>query len=105
MYKRQAYTPQLFTPTKFIQYYADLKNINKNYYKLIEAGETEQESAEKAFGFHVEYTSEDEPYSMKSLLVKDYLELASNLTEDRDIWKLFKEKAFISSGYDEDLDG
>lgn len=100
-----AYTPQLFTPTKFIQYYADLKNINKNYYKLIEAGETEQESAEKAFGFHVEYTSEDEPYSMKSLLVKDYLELASNLTEDRDIWKLFKEKAFISSGYDEDLDG
>ncbi|CCD26357.1 endopolyphosphatase NDAI_0H01830 [Naumovozyma dairenensis CBS 421] len=100
-----AYEPQLFSPTKFVQYFADLKEINDEYYGKTDSGNDNSKAAKEAFKFQVEYTSEDKPYPMESLLVKDFLKLASDLTQDNKLWEIFKERAFISSGYDEDKNG
>lgn len=97
-----AYTPQLFSPTKFVQYYADLKEINKEYYKLIKSGKKPEEAAQSAFKFQLEYTSDDDPYPMKSLTVKDYISLASKLANDEKVWKKFLKRSFMSTGYTDD---
>lgn len=98
-----AYVPQLFTPTKFVQYYADLDAVNGKYYSELKNGTPETECIDKAFDFKIEYQSDDKPYPMKSLLVKDYLELASLLIDDNKVWDEYIRRAFISSGYSDDI--
>ncbi|CCE65169.1 hypothetical protein TPHA_0K00350 [Tetrapisispora phaffii CBS 4417] len=97
-----AHVSQLFSLTKFVQYYADLEVINKNYYDLLDNNSSEKEAAEKSFLYEVEYTSTDEPYHVDTLLVKDYLNIIRELVKDNDLWKSFKKRAFISSGYEDD---
>ncbi|QLQ78337.1 hypothetical protein HG537_0A05840 [Torulaspora globosa] len=94
-----AYEPQLFSPTRFVQLYADLKRINKKYYSLLEAGKTPDEAAGQAFQYEVEYASDDDPYPMKGLLVKDFVLLASKLATQKKSWNKFMERAFMSTGY------
>lgn len=93
------YTPQLFSPTRFVQYYADLKGIDRKYKTVLESGVSRDEAADKAFKYEVEYTSDSDPYPMKSLLTKDYIDLAVRLSEDDKLWRVFSERAFCSSGY------
>lgn len=93
------YTPQLFSPTRFVQYYADLASIDKAYKKALEEGKSEAESAETAFKYEVEYCSDSEPYAMKSLLTQDYIDLAVKLASDNTVWNKYVERAFCSSGY------
>lgn len=99
-----AFTNQLFSPTKFVQYYADLKKIDEDYSSMITAGQETSDAADKAFKYQVEYTSKDDPYPMEGLLVKDYITLASKLAANKKMWKKFMERAFISSGYKDDED-
>ncbi|QLG72826.1 hypothetical protein HG535_0D05350 [Zygotorulaspora mrakii] len=94
-----AHVAQLFSPTKFIQYFADLSEIDKQYKDLLKQGKNASEAADFAFKYKVEYTSQDEPYALGGLLVKDYISLASKLVSDKKLWKKFLERAFISSGY------
>ncbi|SCV05648.1 LANO_0H12112g1_1 [Lachancea nothofagi CBS 11611] len=93
------YTPQLFSPTRFIQYYADLETIEKNYKKALKDGSTEDDAATTAFEYQVEYSSDDEPYRMKSLLTKDYIKLAVKLAKYDELWDKYTERAFLSTGY------
>lgn len=97
-----AYTPQLFSPTKFVQYHADLKQINEDYYSLLDSGKKPGEAAERSFKYQVEYTSEEGPYPMKSLMVEDFISLASKLATDKKIWQKFLKRAFMSTGYTDD---
>jgi endopolyphosphatase len=102
------YVPQTLSPLRFVQYYLDLKAVN---------------GGEKPLEFEVEYTSDGEPYNMKSLLVDDFLTLARKLgkplknlkpksmnEEDKveedskeakldDLWETYVKFAFVSSGY------
>lgn len=100
-----AYTPQLFSPTKFVQYYADLKQINDDYVKALKSGKSKDEAAEKAFKYQIEYTSDSDPYPMPSLLTKDYIDLAIKLSggkgtsDDEKLWDTYTTRAFASSGY------
>ncbi|CEP63693.1 endopolyphosphatase LALA0_S09e00386g [Lachancea lanzarotensis] len=96
-----AYVPQLFTPTRFVQYYADLEAIERKYQKEVKKGASEEDAAAKAFAYKVEYTSDDAPYPMKSLLTGDYLDLAVQLANNETFWSKFKERAFLSTGYDD----
>lgn len=102
-----AYTPQLYSPLRFVQYYLDLKSVN---------------DGEKDFAYEVEYTSDTEPYNLKSLLVDDYLELARKLGKpvkkpkknsgaEKDLskeskleklWETYLQHAFVSSGYSDE---
>lgn len=79
-----------------------MDSINSEYEKLIDKGLAEHDAINKAFNYEVEYTSKDEPYPMESLLVKDYLHLAADLARDNGLWKIFKERAFISTGYEDE---
>lgn len=95
-----AYEPQLFSPTKFIQYYADLDKINAEYYQYINDGMCEEEAVQKAFKYEIEYTSEDnEPFKGRSLFVHDYMEIAAELSTDDDLWKPFLHKVFGATDY------
>lgn len=97
-----AYTPQLFSPTKFVQYYVDLEQVNKDYYSLLESGKKPGDAAKTAFEYQVEYTSDDGPYPMAGLMVRDFISLASRLATDKKIWKKFMKRAFMSTGYTDD---
>ncbi|CCF59898.1 hypothetical protein KAFR_0I01170 [Kazachstania africana CBS 2517] len=94
-----AYIPQLFTPTSFVQYYADLESINEHYLKEVSDGVAPDEAADSVFHYDVEYTSVDEGFDSKSLLVGDYLEFAAKLSKKEKLWGAYKKRAFISSGY------
>lgn len=96
-----AYENQLFSPLRFVQYYADLKEIDKQYLKLLKEGKSEDEAASIAFKYQIEYASDDKPYPMKTTLVKDYIELASELSGNDKLWDTFLERAFCSSGYED----
>ncbi|KAH3899490.1 related to Endopolyphosphatase [Saccharomycodes ludwigii] len=99
-----AYKPQLFSPTGFTQYFADLNTINKNYYKFIDKdGLSKDEAAKKAFNYEIEYTSMDEDFPMDSLLVKDYIKYMHDLLQHKKRWKAYVHRAFISTDY-ENLD-
>lgn len=110
------YTPQLFSPTRFVQYYLDLAAVN---------------DGSKKFEYEVEYTSDGDPYNMESLLVEDFVKLGRKLgepvrvgkkdfeNEEEDdyesdvevkggkkrskklnkLWETYKKHAFVSSGY------
>jgi endopolyphosphatase len=108
-----AYTPQLFSPNKYVQYYLDLKSVN---------------NGDKPFGYEVEYKSDEAPLNLKSLLVDDFVKLARRLgapvkaatrvtdveaqkngkkqkeKKAEELWKRFVEYAFVSSGYHDDGD-
>ncbi|CAI4057694.1 hypothetical protein SUVZ_02G5580 [Saccharomyces uvarum] len=90
-----AYIPQLFTPTRFVQFYADLEKINKDYYSSLS-------ESKDVFKYEVEYTSDEKPYSMDSLTVGSYLDLAGRLYEDNPAWEQYVEWSFASSGYKDD---
>ncbi|SCV01357.1 LAMI_0G10990g1_1 [Lachancea mirantina] len=93
------YEPQLFSPTRYVQYYANLEKIDKDYQKALKNHLDPDEAASQAFKYEVEYTSDSEPYPMPSLLTRDYLELARMLSEDDRIWQTFVARAFSLSGY------
>lgn len=59
-----AYTPQTFTPERYVQYYADLDSINKG---------------EKPFNFEIEYSTDDEIFKMKTLTVDEWVKLSRKL--------------------------
>lgn len=59
-----AYIPQVFTPERYVQYYADLANINRG---------------EKEFSYEFEYATDDKVYDMDSLTVDDWISLARRL--------------------------
>lgn len=90
-----AYVPQLFTPTRFVQFYADLEKINKEYYSSLD-------ESKDVFKYEVEYTSDEKPYSMDTLTVGSYLDLAGRLYEDNPAWEQYVEWSFASSGYKDD---
>ncbi|CUS23471.1 LAQU0S10e01112g1_1 [Lachancea quebecensis] len=94
------YAAQLFSPTRFVQYYADLETIEKDYKKALKLGASEDEAAAAAFKYQVEYCSDSEPYSMKSLLAQDYIDLAVKLAHNDTMWEKYTERAFCSTGYD-----
>lgn len=59
-----AYTPQIFTPERYVQYYADLESIN---------------AGEKPFKFEIEYTTDDEVFRMKTLTVDEWVKFSRKL--------------------------
>lgn len=93
---------QLFSPTYFVKYYADLEEINKCYDMITSSPEftSKEDAISKAFKFKVEYTSTDEPYPMENLLNREYVKLAAKLAKDDKKWEVYKERAFASTGYD-----
>ncbi|CAK7897783.1 endopolyphosphatase [[Candida] anglica] len=115
-----AYTPQLFTPERYVSYYADLKSINKG---------------EKEFKYEIEYQTDDSVYEMENLTVDEWLAFGRKLgkpvkdaSEERiskikgkknkknkdkkkkkknkehekleDIWQHYLRYSFVNSGYE-----
>lgn len=60
---------QLFTPERYVQYYADLASIN---------------SGAKKFGYEVEYSTDDKFYGMKDLTVDEWLKLGRRLANKKE---------------------
>lgn len=58
-----AYTRQLFTPERYVQYYLDLKAVN---------------NGDKDFNYEIEYTT-DKDYRMKDLTVNEWLKFGRKL--------------------------
>ncbi|CAD6614485.1 BAK_1a_G0012740.mRNA.1.CDS.1 [Saccharomyces cerevisiae] len=90
-----AYVPQLFTPTRFVQFYADLEKIDQELHNSFV-------ESKDIFRYEVEYTSDEKPYSMDSLTVGSYLDLAGRLYENKPAWEKYVEWSFASSGYKDD---
>ena len=90
-----AYVPHLFTPTRFVQFYADLEKINQKLHNSFV-------ESKDIFRYEVEYTSDEKPYSMDSLTVGSYLDLAGRLYENKPAWEKYVEWSFASSGYKDD---
>lgn len=90
-----AYVPQLFTPTRFVQFYADLEKINQKLHNSFV-------ESKDIFRYEIEYTSDEKPYSMDSLTVGSYLDLAGRLYENKPAWEKYVEWSFASSGYKDD---
>lgn len=90
-----AYVPQLFTPTRFVQFYADLEKINQELHNSFV-------ESKDIFRYEIEYTSDEKPYSMDSLTVGSYLDLAGRLYENKPAWEKYVEWSFASSGYKDD---
>lgn len=90
-----AYVPQLFTPTRFVQFYANLEKINQELHNSFV-------ESKDIFRYEVEYTSDEKPYSMDSLTVGSYLDLAGRLYENKPAWEKYVEWSFASSGYKDD---
>lgn len=73
------YTPQLFSPERYVLYYLDLEQVN---------------AGKKKFAYEIEYTSED--VGFKGLLVEDWLEYARTLARAADIDSLDEDEVDIS---------
>lgn len=94
-----AYVPQTFTPERYVQYYADLKDIN---------------DGKKDFGYEIQYATDDKLYGLKDLTVKEWLSYGRKLGKPvkktvkkpkekkklENIWEEYLHNAFISSGYE-----
>lgn len=92
-----AYVPQLFTPERYVQYYVDLKSVNKGT---------------KDFGYEIEYVTDDKTYRMRDLTVKNWLKLARKLGESAKdsqkaakvpkakLWHKFLSHNFVSLDYE-----
>lgn len=59
-----AYIPQTYTPERYVQYYADLAEINKSG---------------KKFGYEIEYSTDDKLYNLPVLTVEEWLKYARKL--------------------------
>lgn len=90
-----AYVPQAFTPTRYVQYYADLKAINKG---------------DKKFGYEIEYTTDDKDHQMSPLTVDQWMKYGRKLAKagkkkagnkEKRMWNAFLHQAFVSSGYED----
>lgn len=93
-----AYEKQLFTPERYVQYFLDLKGVNKG----------------KEFQYEIEYATDEQPLNMKDLTVSEWLKLGRRLGEPirekkngrstRDelveLWKAFLSYTFVSSDYE-----
>ncbi|KAG7695671.1 hypothetical protein KL915_003061 [Ogataea haglerorum] len=93
-----AYTPQLFSPERYTQYYVDLDYAAKH--------------PDWKFEYQVEYSTDDDEYQMDSLLVSDWLRMARKLARSaavapddaetagaKKLWKTYLNRAFIDTGY------
>lgn len=110
------YIPQLFTPERYVQYYADLKSINEG---------------SKEFGYEIEYVTDDKKlYDMENLTVEEWLKFGRKLgkpvkakTEEKkkskgkkdkgdkkknkevlkleNLWKHYLKYSFVNSNYEE----
>ncbi|GEQ69720.1 hypothetical protein JCM33374_g3394 [Metschnikowia sp. JCM 33374] len=98
-----AYVPQLFTPERYVQYYLDLKSVNRGT---------------KDFEYEIEYTTDDDYiYKMKDLTVAEWLKLGRRLgtpikNKNKDkgssakednlnkLWKEFLAHSFANSDYE-----
>lgn len=90
-----AYVPQTFTPTRYVQYYADLKAIN---------------NGDKKFGYEVEYTTDDKDHMILPLTVDQWMKYGRTLgkagkkkpsKKQSRMWKKYLHQAFVSSGYED----
>lgn len=88
-----AYKYQLFTPTKYIQFIANISRVNLKGEK---------------FYYEVEYDTNKAPYHMVDLTVKNWIYLAGNLSSSvvqkkkkKGLWDKYLFYAFESSGYEE----
>lgn len=90
-----AYVPQAFTPTRYVQYYADLKAINKGH---------------KKFGYEIEYMTDDKDHQMSPLTVEQWLKYGRKLAKagkkkplgkQTTMWEAYLRQAFVSSGYED----
>lgn len=97
-----AYTPQMFTPERYVQYYLDLEAVNKG---------------QKDFDYEIEYTT-DKDYDMKDLTVLEWLKfgrkLGKSLNKEQDLkeknveltskasklWKIFLKHSFVNTNYE-----
>ncbi|OUM52929.1 hypothetical protein BVG19_g2163 [[Candida] boidinii] len=112
------YIPQLFSPEKYTQYFVDLNKLNEN----LDNGKKKDTAK---FEFKVQYSTDDDWYNMKSLLVEDWIKLSRKLaksappkdpkkssiddSDDDDeiieietakkLWLKYLDRAFISTGY------
>lgn len=104
------YTPQLFTPQRYVQYYADLASINKG---------------KKKFNYEIEYTTDDSVYAMSTLTTDEWIALARKLGKPikdekkhkkkhkklkkllkklrklEKLWEEYLKNSFVSSGYED----
>lgn len=104
-----AYIEQIFTPERYVQYYADLESINKG---------------KKEFGYEIEYSTDDSLYGLKALTVEEWIKFGRKLGEPvkdlknnvnkgkkkknngkkykklQQIWNAYLKHAFISSDYE-----
>lgn len=92
-----AYIEQLFSPQRYVQYFANLSAIN----------------AGKPFQYELQYATDDESYQMSSLLVKDWIGLGQRLGDKgkkkskkekgvlRKLWRTYLNRAFVATGYEE----
>lgn len=88
-----AYTSQMFSPTRYTQYYVDLEKVNKG---------------EKPFNFEYEYSTDDKFYNMDGLLVKNWLDLGRKLADSKDskdaelttLWGKYLSHCFVDSNYE-----
>lgn len=94
-----AYRPQLFSPERFIQYYLPLDEVNDKFEKLIAKGLDKESAIKESFQYEIEYTSNDEPYNLENLFVKDYLKLAKRLINDKKSWARYMKYSYISTDY------
>lgn len=104
-----AYTPQTFTPERYVQYYVDLKKLN---------AQPDNVSLE----YEIEYSTDDEFYELDTLMVEDWVQFARALgsplkdkgkksllgqnkkaTKLEKLWKLYLARSFVNTGY-EDMD-
>lgn len=104
-----AYIEQIFTPERYVQYYADLESINKG---------------KKEFDYEIEYSTDDSLYGLKALTVEEWIKFGRKLGEPvkdlknnvnkgkkkknngkkykklQQIWNAYLKHAFISSDYE-----
>lgn len=98
-----AYIPQLFTPTGYTQYFANITQFNKEYKK----------TGSSNFEYAVEYKTSDAPYNFEHLTVRNWVQLARTLGKDFEeddidaakkksksdrLWKVYMDRAFVGTG-------
>lgn len=64
-----AYTAQMFSPTRYLQYYVKLREANAN----------------KNLTYELEYATDQAPYKMENLLVSSWIKLAKKLSDELSI--------------------
>ncbi len=88
------YTPQLFTPIKYNQFFANLTAISNKEYE---------------FKFDSEYKTDEFPYNLNSMIADEWISLAKQMAPQVDevdeeqfvksnkLWEIFVSRAFVST--------